>query len=131
LPLQECISKTTSSEFKDWIKYIHWKEWEENSRLHYYLARIACEIYNFRMMFTTSGKAKPIEDFLLKFESKEETKPELAAESRPEVPKDLTPEEEEKLKKELSVKVLAHFGHLIESGMAEYKPHGDTNNQGA
>lgn len=125
------MGKTTSSEFRDWLKYIQWKEWEEDSRLHYYLARIACEVYNFRMMFTQSGKAKQIEDFLMKFTSKEDAKPELNVESRPEVPENLTPEEDAKLRKDLSVKVLAHFGHLIESGMAEYKPHGDTNNQGA
>lgn len=127
-----CRREHTSTEFNEWLKHIHWKEWEEDTRLHYYLARIAFEIYNFRMMWVEAKdrKFRPLEDFLLKFTDKEPgEKTEIAKESVPEIPENPTPEEEARIKKELSARAMAYFGHLVEMGLAEYKS-GDSNDQG-
>lgn len=72
MSLQRCQHETTSTEFIEWMSHLHKEEWETNTRLHYYLARIAWEIYIFRQTFMKTPKPLPLEDFLMKFGPKED-----------------------------------------------------------
>lgn len=89
---------TTASEYVDWMKHIHEEEWEHHPAIHYYLAQIACEIWNFRQAWTKSPKWKTPEDFLIKFKTSEEVekaKQEKLDEQRP-----ISEEEEIRLRQE-------------------------------
>ena len=69
-PLQELQSKTTSTEFLDWIIYL---ELEPNTfhRLDYYLAQIAAIIVKVNSKKNSSVK---LEDYILNFKSVTEPK---------------------------------------------------------
>lgn len=72
MSLSEGQCSITATEFLDRLKMIE-EEWNEHSKLDYYLARICFEIY--RLNFILGGEPKlEAEDFLLKF-SNEKAKP--------------------------------------------------------
>lgn len=99
MSLGECMASTTSSEFSDWMEYIHEEEWGQHSKLDHYLAQIACEVHNIaEYLFAKKPKARNTEDFLLKFRLKEDAKPEPTAPPAG----SMTPEEEWKLRREIA-----------------------------
>lgn len=117
MSLYECMDSHSSSEFIEWMRFLHWKEWEEDTRIHYYLAQIAAEIYNFRLMFCT-GKHKPanVEDKLIKFTPKGEKPKEAPPQPRPD-PK--TPEGLAAVQQEVTDTYLKMFEPLIKAGLME------------
>lgn len=67
MSLQECMAKTTSREFNDWMVYFEL----DDSRTHrqdYYLASIATEV---RRSYVKNPKSVKLDDMMLKFNRKQ------------------------------------------------------------
>lgn len=78
----------TSTEFVDWCVALDRMEWEENTKLEYYLAQIAVEIHNFQQGFVKNGKGITIEDRLIRFSRSDGTTVEIVHKKEPEKPKE-------------------------------------------
>lgn len=70
MSLQQCQNETTSSEFTEWMEYFD-QDVNAFHREDYLLANVIAHLY---ILLTTTKKRIKLEDYLLKFKTKEPEK---------------------------------------------------------